>query len=421
VDSSPSNLSFSTQIHLQNIGNQALFQEGVEEIYDIWYKFISSSLPLQSLMRLEVSVDISLNGLSMTQLKFPNLQYLKLYPKVTWFPEIPNISLIAIPSLKSLDLSTCTVDDISGCVALEELSLFNASILDGLHLLLQLRKIACSSEDLIRWQCDLTKLSKLQELSLQRPTKEMINSILNFTELKELHLKVFPEQMEEPFLWISSKIRVLVLSKWSGSLQWQHSHQVPNLDEVRLLFINLSDYSFLQNTRQVTITNCSINDCTALIKIPYLFIHGCENIQDFSCLGKYQRYLNISKCFGLKNEHLSFFSNVFYLNLSENIQLTKIQSVIGITYFIVRNCLNLQEIILEDKNNHEISILSLFGCSLLTTMECIHPKEIHIGQLDIRGTRLDTSMIVGKAAQIHYLITDDAPFRFNSQEDLGVY
>jgi hypothetical protein len=71
----------------------------------------------------------------------------------------------------------------------------------------------------------------------------------------------------------------------------------------------------LKNVTRVNLEYCSwLYDITPLADVPYLRLSLCDNIKDYSCLGK-QRYLALENQNSLKNSDLHYFSNVYSLTI----------------------------------------------------------------------------------------------------------
>jgi hypothetical protein len=107
---------------------------------------------------------------------------------------------------------------------------------------------------------------------------------------------------------VSEKLKALDLSvndvddillPSTSSSQDRHFHAVSLLG-----CHSLHTISMFQNVYKFHLDNCPlVRDIHSLQRIPYLTIGNCDGIEDFSCLGSYQQYLEIFYCSGLENRH----------------------------------------------------------------------------------------------------------------------
>jgi hypothetical protein len=109
--------------------------------------------------------------------------------------------------------------------------------------------------------------------------------------------------------------------------------------EGHLTLVQLPNYPNLQ---QICLYEClELQYIDSLATIPYITIDNCPNVEDFSCLGLYQRYLFIRLCPTLKESDLLNFGDISSLTISNCDTIIQIpEDALTDNRFLMFSCLN---------------------------------------------------------------------------------
>jgi hypothetical protein len=103
--------------------------------------------------------------------------------------------------------------------------------------------------------------------------------------------------------------------------------------------LGIRDVSMLQNIQKLSLDFCqNIKNISTLTKIPYLSLRGCKKITDFTNLGKFQKYLNVTGCQYLQNKDLNNFSNIPELIVSYCHLITDVSMLTNVRRLTARHC-----------------------------------------------------------------------------------
>jgi hypothetical protein len=148
--------------------------------------------------------------------------------------------------------------------------------------------------------------------------------------------------------------------------------------------------AMFQNVSKLLLCRCNgVTDIHAIKNIPYLTIHDCENIQDFSCL-EVQRFLKIGGTIHLKNEDLFRFTRIPHIELFSCKKLTKIDYLKGNQYLFISDSSSIQEINLTGSSCIKVEIVQCYNLKKITISGCVYILTIK------ECYSLDTGKIEGR-------------------------
>jgi hypothetical protein len=127
--------------------------------------------------------------------------------------------------------------------------------------------------------------------------------------------------------------------------------------------LGIRDVSMLQSVQKLSLDFCqNIKNISTLIKIPYLSLRGCNKIRDFTNLGKFQKYLNLTGCQYLQNKDLNNFSNIPELIFSYCPLITDVSMLTNVIRLTARHCKGLTNLQLYG----DFMKCDFYGCSNVT-------------------------------------------------------
>jgi hypothetical protein len=114
--------------------------------------------------------------------------------------------------------------------------------------------------------------------------------------------------------------------------------------KVRLDSVTLRNISMFKNVHQLILRHCyNLDNISAVRNVPYLTIDRCQNINDFSCLGS-QRCLALENINNMKNQDIENLGNVRFLRIVCCDGLSEVKSLSKNLYLYIIGCNFLQNI-----------------------------------------------------------------------------
>jgi hypothetical protein len=322
----------------------------------------------------EILASLPLEQLQRFQYQGRSTAFLPHLPRLSRLEELV-ISLTEFPRLKSLTVRGSSVVNVTGLCCLTSLDVSRCvdfiTITGKEQIFPQLKSFRghlTSLQDLELFQdnlCSQIHLSVLEEGKVDC----FLQAFSRVTELEIEYIRI--PAMEVQCLSQSNQIQSIKLNLPS------FMGLTPKRFPQGIISVALRNDPTLvqlpafQNLQQFQLHQCfDLQKINSLARIPHVTIRSCSKIDDFSCLGQYQRYLSIKDCAGLKNSDLEKFGNVCYLSISHCDNITFITECALVNnrflFFLALN--NFRGITLAGSSYVKVKF---WNCSLL---ESIHIK-----------------------------------------------
>jgi hypothetical protein len=340
---------------------------------------ILASLPLEQLQRFQYqgSSTAYLPYLSrLSRLEELVLTITESLPAVLPFPRLKSLTVRGAYAINVTELGCLTALDVSRCVDF-------ITITGKEQIFPQLKSFRghlTSLQDLELFQKHLS--SQVHHFLLEEGKVDcFLQAFPRLTELEIEYMRI--PAVELRFLSQSNQIQSIKITL--PSFMSLSPEKIPQ----RIVSVSLrNDPSLVQlpafhNLQQFHLHQCfDLQKIDSLARIPYLTISSCSKIDDFSCLGQYQRYLSIKDCVGLKNSDLEKFGNVCYLSISkcDNITFINESALVNNRFLFFLVLKNLREITLSGSGYLKVAF---WNCPLLESI--LIKGRIYLLDVNIRS------------------------------------
>jgi hypothetical protein len=341
-------------------------------LQDSGYSSILPLLPLENLERLIFHGFIAkfLDCLH----RLSNLDDLEFY--ATGFERgeeacLPVLPLLRLKKLKVIDLNAINVSGLSSLVSLHVTNGCRPVVVIGKEdifpKLSRFHGPLNSVEDLKLFQRNLDSKVNFDQLR-QHNSKEFLQEQHN---LQELTLQC--SAAESGFVFgfsCKDNINFLRIAAQNGDV---HEKDLPKQFPRKCRSFSLLHHPSIsilptfENLKQIALFGClQLRNVDSLAFIPCITMHGCPNIERFSCFGKSQRYLTLSGCTHLKDSDLEYFNNITWLSIAacKSLHCVREGSLLNNRYLFL-SFLSVKDIHLSGSSYVKVDIKS---CSELSTL-----------------------------------------------------
>jgi hypothetical protein len=325
---------------------------------------------------------------SLINVKHLGLAYEKTFSSNTWFddelidpPEVEEgeeeilsgifgrvralkLQFLPLPQLESLTLVGIAIHDVSNLTNLRVLKTSACGMIHGINFLPSLEHLTYDHiEELGFTLVDLSSLHRLKHVTMNTVLSEKYNFV-NFPSIKIMKSAKSPIKDARGL----SVLREVSLRNCQLLTDVSELGNVRTLDLGRCVSLqslvglgkekqvsvyldfcpNIVDVSMFTNLQKLKLDYCKkVKDISALSNVPYLSLKGCIAVEDFSGLGKHQKYLDLTACINLCNEHLENFSKVPELIISYCHYVSSVVMLDQVVRLTARRCKGLITLLLK--------------------------------------------------------------------------
>jgi hypothetical protein len=315
--SSVGNVDSLSTLHIDDYSNPALFP--LEQLTEFCFKGGSDGPPLDYLPRLK---NLRTFGLFLAYFSVSDWGggYGRGYP-------LPRLDM---PHLKSLHLASFSSIDLSGLDDLETLEIERVTC-DGWTGMyeekelesnfLQLKSLMAKDQFVLR--SEIERFPKLKSLCCFH-SLDGKDKTINFLEME-----VYPDPCDYQSSEVSSYEvpgRVKSLSLWGKVVELVGIEEDRSFQKILIQEFRGINLTVLQRVEMVILNDCgSVTDISPLRR--YLVLRGSYSINNFSCLGEAQHYLEIGFSHTLTDSDVSCFGNIRCLTLDNCKRITKLNNL----------------------------------------------------------------------------------------------
>jgi hypothetical protein len=269
------------------------------------------------------------------------------------------LPFLSYTSLETLELDGFTSIDVTGFINLKSLRYqsnkyrpgFGLNIIGKEFLSSRLRKLYSNDDERFHYS-QLKSLDYSYDASSYQPINW--NEINNIPNLKLDRCNLTSDAIVVGEGVQSLQLRVLNLK----TVEFADPERIFGLLLFSLPFFSENDLWRFSHLEYVELYSMPyLTDISPIQQVPAIYINGCKAIQNFSCLGKSQRYLLLDCCDSLQNSDLASFSSIYILKIIYCPNITRIAEI---------DC-------------HSNSELMIFGCSNITTISFSGFQHLKVG------------------------------------------